>query len=72
MSEIESATSLIDVNVNEAISVLTAALIKVVLCLVKKQSGKRVFLNEWYDKERKDMQRLTRKALRTLFTFTSE
>ena len=65
LSETESTKSLIDVNVNEAISVLTAALNKVASCFVKKQSGKRVFLNEWYDKECKDMRRLTRKALRT-------
>ena len=65
LSEIVRAESLIDINVNEAISVLTAALNKVASCLVKKQSGKTVFFNEWYDKEYKNMQRLTRKALRT-------
>ena len=65
LSEIDRAESLLDINVNEAISVLTAELNKVASCLSKKQSGKAVFLNEWYDKECKDMRRLTRKALRT-------
>ena len=71
LSEIVRAESLIDINVNEAISVLTAALNKVASCLVKKQSGKTVFVffcfffNEWYDKECKEMRRRTRKALRT-------
>ena len=67
LSEIDRAESLIDINVNEAISVLTAALNKVASCLVKKQSGKTVFFffNEWYDKECKKMRRRTRKALRT-------
>ena len=64
-SEIDRADSLIDINVNEAISVLTPALSKVASFLVKKQSSKTVFFNEWYDKECKDMRRLTRKALRT-------
>ena len=59
------ASSLIDINVIEATSVLTAALNKVASCFVKKQSGKTVFLNEWYDKECKKMRRRTRKALRT-------
>ena len=65
LSEIDRAESLIVINVNEAISVLTAALNKVASCLVKKQSAKTVFLIEWYDKECKDMRRRTRKALRT-------
>ena len=42
----------------------TAALSKVASCLVKKQSGKKCFFNEWYDKECRDMRRTTRKALR--------
>ena len=65
LSEIDRAESLIVINVNEAISVLTAALNKVASCLVKKQSAKTVFLIEWYDKECKDMRRRTKKALRT-------
>ena len=40
-SEIERARSLIDVDINEAVSVFTAALSKVASCLVKKQSGKK-------------------------------
>ena len=65
LSEIERARSLIDVDVNEVVSVFTAALSKVASCLVKKQSGKKgVFFNEWYDKECRDMRRTTRKALR--------
>ena len=67
LSEIDRAESLIVINVNEAISVLTAALNKVASCLVKKQSGKTVFFNEWYDKECKHMRRLTGNALRTFF-----
>ena len=55
LSEIDRAESLLDINVNEAISVLTAALIKVASCLVKKQGAKTVFLIKWYDKECKDM-----------------
>ena len=43
LSEIERAKSLIDVNVNEAISVFTTALNKVASCLVQKQSGKKKF-----------------------------
>ena len=46
LSEIDRADSLIDINVNEAISVLTAALNKVASCVFKKQSAKTVFFNE--------------------------
>ena len=42
LSEIERAKSLIDANVNEAISLFTAALSKVSSCFVKKQSGKKM------------------------------
>ena len=64
LSEIERARSLIDVDVNEAVGVFTAALSKVASCMVKKQSGRKGFSNEWYDKECRDMRRTTRKALR--------
>ena len=64
LSETERARSLINVDVNEAVSVFIAALSKVASCLVKKQSGKKWFSNEWYDKECRDMRRTTRKALR--------
>ena len=64
LSQIERARSLIDVDVNEAVIVFTAALSKVASCLVKKQSGKKGVSNEWYDKECRDMRRTTRKALR--------
>ena len=50
LSETERARSLIDVDVNEAVSVFTAALSKVASCMVKKQSGRKGFSNEWYDK----------------------
>ena len=55
LSEIDRAESLIDINVNEVISVLTAVLHKVASCLVNKQSDKTVSFNERYDKECKDM-----------------
>ena len=64
LTEIERTRSLIEDDVNEAVSVFTAALSKVASCLVKKNSGKKVFSNEWYDKECRDMRRTTRKALR--------
>ena len=43
LSEIERARSLIDVDVNEAVGVFTAALSKVASCMVKKQSGRKGF-----------------------------
>ena len=41
LSQTERVRSLIDVDVNEAVIVFTAALSKVASCLVKKQSGKK-------------------------------
>ena len=43
LSQTERARSLTDVDVNQAVSVFTAALSKIVSCLVKKQSGKKCF-----------------------------
>ena len=59
LSQTERARSLIDVDVNEAVIVFTAALSKVASCLVKKQSGKKGVSNEWYDKECREMRRTT-------------
>lgn len=65
LAEIERAKNLIDVNMNEAVRVFTAALSSVASCLTKNQSGKKLFSNEWFDKECKEKRRLVRKALRT-------